>query len=314
MTTIDIQTTISIVTGIINLVLLTFLINFFKTYREIAKEREDLIKEQKNLSDVRTQIAKDELALVDRQNKQLISEKDILQDQLTEILKSEGVDKSFILDNGLLKSLKTDFIKKVEDLTTKLEKIDKTVEKNGDKIVIDGSYHLSIGNGYIVNKEWEKATYHLGLASQVYPQDSNIHFTRGVCYANIRGGIDSDRKSIEAYSQAIIYLSDEKKETRNKAYIYRGAMYKRLGKLDEAENDINFGLSNTGSKHIKADGLYNLACIHSMKNDKENLLEVIKLIKQTDSSYLSAIKYHFMDYFRNFKDDDAFKKAIDKSL
>ena len=104
MTTIDIQTTISIVTGIINLVLLTFLINFFKTYREIAKEREDLIKEQKNLSDVRTQIAKDELALVDRQNKQLISEKDILQDQLTEILKSEGVDKSFILDNGLLKS------------------------------------------------------------------------------------------------------------------------------------------------------------------------------------------------------------------
>lgn len=310
MTQENIQTTISIVTGGINLVLLKFLINFFKTYREIAKEREDLIKEQKNLSDTRTQVAKDELAYTDRQNKQLIGEKEVLQKQLTEILKSQGVDKSFLLDNSALKNLTDDFRGKVDNLTSKLEKIELVVNQSSHEEIIDGSYHLSVGNGYIISKDWEKATYHLDLASQAFPSDSNIHFTRGVCYANIRGGVETDRRSVDAYSKAIVYLPSIEKETRNKAYIYRGAMFKRLGKLDEAECDIRFGLSYTLNKHFKADGLYNLACIHAMRNEKEDLLSVIQTIKQTDISYLSVIKYHFSDYFRDFKDDVDFKKLI----
>lgn len=310
MTPESIQTTISIVTGIINLVLLTFLFNFFKTYREIAKEREEIIKEQKNLSDSKTQVVERELAYTDRQNKQLTNEKETLQKQLMEILKSEGVDNSFLLDNSFLKNLTGDFIEKVDSLTTKLEKVELSINKNGKAENIDGSYHLSIGNGYIVSKDWAKATYHLDIASQAFPNDSNIHFTRGVCYANIRGGNETDSKSIEAYSKAIIYLKDSEKETRNKAYIYRGAMFKRLRKLDEAECDIKFGLANTLNRHFQADGLYNLACIYAMRSDKHNLLGTIKVIKQIDNSYLSAIKYHLSNYFVNFKNDDDFKMLI----
>jgi hypothetical protein len=310
MTTVDIQTTVSIITGVINLALLGFLINFFKTFREIAKEREDLIKEQKNLSDSKTQVVEKELAFTDRQNKQLTSEKDTLQKQLTEVLKSQGVDKNFLLDNNILKNLTDDFVSKVDSLTSKLEKIELAVNQNGNSEIIDGSYHLSIGNGYIVSKDWVKATYHLDLASQAFPHESNIHFTRGVCYANLRGGTETDIKSIDAYSKAIIYFSETEKETRNKTYIYRGAMFKRLGKLDEAECDIKFGLSQTINKHFQADGLYNLACIYAMRNDKENLFGVIKVIKQTDFSYISAIKYHLMDYFKNFKDNEDFLKLI----
>jgi tetratricopeptide (TPR) repeat protein len=311
MTPESIQTTISIVTGIINLVLLTFLIHFFRTFREIAKEREDLIKEQKNLSDTKVEVVEKELAFTDRQNIQLNNEKEMLQKQLTEILKSEGVDKSFLLDNSLLKNLTGDFIEKVDILTSKLEKIELSVNQNGHTVSIDGTYHLSIGNGYIISEDWVKATYHLDLASQAFPNDSNIHFTRGVCYANIRGGIETDCKSIEAYSRAIIYLKDSEKETRNRSYIYRGAMFKRIGKLDEAECDIKFGLANTLNRDFQADGLYNLACIYAMYGDKENLLGTIKLIKQADKSYLLAIKYHLSDYFVNFKNDADFIKIID---
>lgn len=306
----DLQTVISIITGVINLVLLTFLINFFKTFREIAKEREELIKEQKNLSDSKTQVVEKELAFTDRQNKQLLTEKESLQKQLTEVLKSEGVDKSFVLDNSLLKNLTLDFIAKVDMLTTKLEKVELAINQNGEPKKIDGDYHLSIGNGFIISKDWEKAVYHLDLASQVFPLDPNIHFTRGVCYANIRGGRETDGKSIEAYSRAIVYLSDTEKETRSKAYIYRGAMLKRLGKLDEAENDIKFGLSHTSNKHFQSDALYNLACIYAMRNEKDNLYSAIKLIRQSNVSYIDAIKYHIRDYFINFKEDIEFNKLI----
>jgi hypothetical protein len=306
----DIQTTISVITGVINLVLLTFLIHFFRTFREIANEREALIKEQKNLSDSRNEVVKTELDFADRQNKQLLSEKESLQAQLTAVLKTEGVDKSFVLDSELFKNLSSDFIEKVDVLTSKLEKIELTFNQKEQPETIDGNYHLSVGNGYIINKDWIKAVYHLDLASQAFPNDADIHFTRGVCYANIRGGKIADSKSIEAYSNAIIYFTDTELEIRNKAYIYRGAMFKRLGKLDEAESDLRFGLTHTINKHFKADGLYNLACIYSMKNDKENLINTIKAIKITEKSYISAIKNHQSDYFLNFKDDEEFKKLI----
>ena len=306
----DIQTIITVITGVINLVLLTFLIHFFKTFREIANEREALIKEQKNLSDARNAVVEKELAYTDRQNKQLLSEKETLQARLTEVLKTEGFDKSFVLDPSLVKNLPANFIEKVDLLTSNLEKIELTLNQDKPLEAIDGNYHLSVGNGYIVNKDWKKAVYHLDLASQVFPNDPDIHFTRGVCYANIRGGNTTDSRSIEAYSSAIIYLAGTEFETRNKAYIYRGAMFKRLGKLEEAESDIKFGLAHTLNKHFQADGLYNLACIYSMKNDKENLLNTIKLITITGKSYISAIKKHQSDYFLNFKDDEEFKKLI----
>lgn len=308
--TIDLQTTISVVTGIINLVLLGALINFFKTYREIAKEKEELIKEQKNLSDSKTQIVEKELAYTDRQRKQLEIEKEHLQKKLTDILKTEGIGKNFILEPDILQNLTSDFIDKVDLLTTKLELI---ASENEELKPIDGNYHLSLGNGYIISKDWEKAAYHLEYASKAFPTDPNIHFTRGVCYSNMRGGIDTDRKCIDAYSKAITYISNSDKETRNKAYIYRGAMLKRIGKLDEAENDIKFGISQTKNKYFLADGTYNLACIYAMKGNKEQLYDTIKLLKtKYNNSHMATIKYHLNDYFKDFKNDDPFNTLINQ--
>ncbi len=271
--TFDLTTIVTIITGVINLTLLGFLIHFFKTFREIAQEREQLIKEQKNLSDSKTQVVEKELAFTDRQNKQLIAEKEQLQRQLSEAFKSEGIDINFILNNSSLKDLTSEFSEKVEHLTKKLEEIQIGTNSNKQEI-FDGNYHLSLGNGFVVNRNWRKAAFHLDLAALSYPDDWDLHFTRGVCYANIRGDNNTNVKSIEAYTQAIIHIPDGDRQNKSKIYIYRGAIFKRIGKLDEAELDVKYGLSNTDSDFFLADAKYNLACIYALRGDREKLFLV----------------------------------------
>lgn len=305
----DIATTLTIITGVINLTLLGFLINFFKTFREISQERELLIKEQKNLSDTKTQVAEKELAYTDRQNKQLLQEKEQLQKQLSEALKSEGIDINFLINNSSLKELTAGFAEKVEHLTRKLEGIHENIQNNKPQDIFDGEYHLSLGNGFAVNNNWEKATYHLDLAAISYPEDWNLHFTRGISYANMRGGAKTNIKGIEAYTQALIYIPDFEKEFKSNIHIYRGAIFKRINKLDEALMDVEFGMANTNDRFFIADAKYNLACIYAMQNKREKLFAILRELKLANT-FQTGIRHHLDDYFQNFKSDKEFLELI----
>jgi tetratricopeptide (TPR) repeat protein len=305
----DLSTIVTIITGVINLTLLGFLINFFKTFREISQEREQLIKEQKNLSESKTQVVEKELAYTDRQNKQLLQEKEQLQKQLSEALKSEGIDINFLLNNSSLKELTAGFTDKVEHLTRKLEDVQEHIQNNKQHDIIDGEYHLSLGNGFVVNSNWAKATYHLDLAAISYPEDWNLHFTRGVSYANMRGGTNTNIKGIEAYTQAIIHIPGYENEFKSKIHIYRGALFKRINKLDEAELDVEFGLANTQDRYFIADAKYNLACIYAMQNKREKLFSVLRELKNSNT-FKPGLRFHLNDYFLNFKTDKEFLELI----
>lgn len=306
--TFDLTTIITIITGVINLTLLGFLIHFFKTFREIAHEREQLIKEQKNLSDTKTQVVEKELAYTDRQNKQLIAEKEQLQRQLAETLNSGGIDLNFILNNSLLKDMTSNFTEKVENLTKKLEEIQNGTKDNKIEI-FDGDYHMTLGKGFVVNRNWKKAAYHLDLAALSFPDDWNLHFTRGISYANIRGDNNTNIKSIEAYTQAIMYLPDSEQQYKSKIYIYRGAIFKRIGKIDEAEIDVKYGLSNTEDDFLIADAKYNLACIYAMRGDREKLFDALKDLRKMNI-FKPGLRHHLNDYFAKFKNDREFLSLI----
>jgi tetratricopeptide (TPR) repeat protein len=228
-----------------------------------------------------------------------------LQKQLAEVLKSGGINIDFLLNNSSLQNLTSDFTSKVEVITKKLEHVQEVIESNRKYEIADNEYHLSVGNGFLVNKEWKKAAHHLEIASLSQPEDWNLHLTIGICYANIRGGRLTNIKSIEAYTRAIIHIPVIDKEVKGKTYIYRGAMLKRINKLDEAELDVKFGLSQTKSKRFQSDGLYNLACIYAMRNDREELFQVMNKLKPTNA-YMNTIRHHLKDYFKNFENDKEF--------
>ncbi len=301
----DFTNILIIITGTINLTLLGFLISFFKTFREISQEREQLIKEQKNLSDAKTQVVEKELAYTDRQNKQLLQEKEHLEKQISESLKAEGFDINYLLNNSTLREFTAGFTEKIELLTKKLE----DVQNKNHLETSDGKYHYVLGSSFIMNRDWEKAAYHLDMAVISFPEDWQIHVSRGVSYSNMRGNKKANIKAIEAYTQAIIYAPEDEKEFLNKIHIYRGAIYKRINLLKEALLDIEYGLANTTDADIIADGNYNLACIFAMQNEREKLLVLLKKLKN-QKVFMKGIQYHLNDYFINFKNDKEFLELL----
>lgn len=76
----------------------------------------------------------------------------------------------------------------------------------------------------------------LALAESIKWDDFYI---RGVNLANSRGGDGKNLAALRAYNEAIALApADLENNTRSRLHAYRGAILKRLGRLDEAEHDL----------------------------------------------------------------------------
>jgi hypothetical protein len=89
-------------------------------------------------------------------------------------------------------------------------------------------------------------------------------------------------------------------------------MLKRLGRLNEAEADLNIARKLATRDYEILDIEYNFACIYALKGEREKLMDAIKSIRK-HSNYIgpiSAIHAHLNDYFASYANDEEFLKAI----
>src|SRR5262249_3948754 len=76
--------------------------------------------------------------------------------------------------------------------------------------------------------------------AQYRPDDWESCYSRGVAFANARRGKQTDVASLRAYNDAIAFaprMIDD--NLRARLFSYRGAILKRLGRLDENESDLS---------------------------------------------------------------------------
>jgi tetratricopeptide (TPR) repeat protein len=140
--------------------------------------------------------------------------------------------------------------------------------------------------------------------------DWHLHFTRGVAYANMRRGRETNIAALRAYNDAIalapLNLEDR---LRARLFTYRGAMFKRLDRAREAEPDLLEALSLTDDEKENLDTRYNLACVYSLLKRKSDMLAMIHQLNN-NPRYMSAIESHLDDYFAPYQNDPDFRSVL----
>jgi len=121
------------------------------------------------------------------------------------------------------------------------------------------------------------AATHYDKYTAFRPDDWEVHFLKGVAYANCRMGHKTNIASLRAYGDAIALApSSVGCDTRARLHTYRGAMLKRLGRLDEALSELELAGKWAQADYEVYDNYYNLACVHAMRKDKENMLKYLR--------------------------------------
>jgi hypothetical protein len=91
-------------------------------------------------------------------------------------------------------------------------------------------------------------------------------------------------------------------------YTYRGAMLKRLNRLDEALSDFLLAQRWATEPYETMDNQYNLACIYAMLKEKPKMMECISNLSFAPQ-YLHSIKHSH--YFKNYHNDPDFLDCFD---
>lgn len=156
--------------------------------------------------------------------------------------------------------------------TVQLEREKARAETVVDHISLDET--LSMAKACAVEKEWSRAAKYYEIAIKIKEDDWQIYYQLGKAYANTRKETCCV-KAILAYSTAIALMPADRSDERSRLHILRGGIWKRLGRLDEALPDILLGVRSTGNSEVLNDGLYNLACIYAMQDDRKSFDDII---------------------------------------
>ncbi|MDB5471645.1 MAG: tetratricopeptide repeat protein [Caulobacter sp.] len=279
--------------------LLGVLINLAAFARQAERSRADVIEER--LKNVLQQL---EFTKQDgeRAASQLKADNEALKNQLQAALSGSGITLETLAAGASLSTAAEKNQKIIESLIGRLE------SAAHPQNAMSPQLHLEMSKAYAAQKNWSAAAGHLDAYVGVFADDVEAQFLRAVAHANSR---NNDLSALRAYNE-VVALEDTLPDgqMRARAFVYRGAMLKRLGRLAEAESDLKIGrqLAKNGSYEF-FDASYNLACTYALKGDRAGMLAELgnsKMLKR----YKSAIRNHLSDYFWKFKDDEEFLKII----
>src|SRR5208283_2916161 len=95
--------------------------------------------------------------------------------------------------------------------------------------------------------------------------DWEDYYIRGVNLANTRGDHETNLRALRAYSEAIALMPRELPDNdRSRLYAYRGAILKRLGRLEEAQHDLLLAQRWAREAREINDAIYNLAGVAAL--------------------------------------------------
>jgi Flp pilus assembly protein TadD len=169
---------------------------------------------------------------------------------------------------------------------------------------------LELAKVRMAQKNWAEAASLFDVCERIRPLDWEGQFARGVSHANARQGFTSDLAALRAYNEAIALMPPELPDyIRARLFTYRGAILKRLRRLDEAEVDLLTAQRLGPSGEDELDLYYNFAGVYALKGRRDEMMWAVSALKDSPR-YLVAIRSHLRDYFAAFATDEEFLKSI----
>lgn len=170
----------------------------------------------------------------------------------------------------------------------------------------DPETHLQLGKALTVSMRWEEAAEQFEIYLRTYPDNWEVHFLHGTVLANRRRGDSSNQASLRAYNEAIALApQDTDRNLRARLHTYRGAMLKRLGRLDEAESDFLLARRWATADYERFDLSYNLATLSALRASKLSMLDYLAEVPPKHRRHLGS-----NPYFKAFWDDVDFLELV----
>lgn len=279
-----------------------FLLRLTSVIRTADRAWGETKEEQRKLAESRTAFFQE---VSQEKTDKLNAENEALRAKLEEALSTSGITIDSIITGRAISQVSSELSKKIDDLINKMENVERhSVQAR------DPQWHLELAKGHMARRRWSYAAEHFDAYVSSHPSDFRSQLSRGVAFANIRGGETTNLSALRAYNEAIAFANETTEDWMSaRLFIYRGAMLKRLDRLEESEADLLIGKSRATENYELMDVEYNLACIYAMKNDRSKLFET--LVRLTGANReLKAINNHLDDYFANFSTDQEFLSLI----
>lgn len=336
---VELQPYITTLAATLNVVTLGFLVNLANLIRNAAKDKIEILEarnkavqeaadDKAKLLEARIQILEDQRKGVQddlertekwhtRRVEELTLEVEGYKNKLSSSLDKAGIDFESLLLGRSTGNIADELKQMVENSLAEMQGALKEVYAMGEPTVqANPDWYLELGKGLMAKGDWEKAAKQLDKYVQYDPTNWEVQFSRGVSYANTRKGKESDLLSLRAYNEAIAIIPPNSNETdvnmRARLFAYRGAMLKRLNRLDEAEADLNIAYKLARRDFEIRDIKYNLACVYALKGDRASLMDMIASLKshKRHLEEFISIQSHLNDYFSQFANDKEFLDSI----
>ncbi len=237
---------------------------------------------------------------------------DALALQVRRSLGDAGLDAQSLASGRTLSDVSTAARARLKDLLSELQK---TLSRVGAEQTIpespaDAEALLALAQGLMAEEKWLEAARQFDHYARLHPENWEAAYLRGVSFANSRAGATTDLAAVRGANDAITFAPPTiEPDLRARFFAYRGAMFKRLGRLDEAEWDLLFAKARATREYEVNDIRYNLAGVYAMRGDRASLMSMIGELKRSPE-YLAAVRSHVDDYFHAFKNDEEFIAAI----
>ena len=137
------------------------------------------------------------------------------------------------------------------------------------------------------------------------------YYIRAVNLANAREGHETDVEALRAYSEAIALSPAELPENdRSRLYAYRGAILKRLGRLEEAQQDLLLAQKWAREEREINDVLYNLAGVAALGGRRAEAISLLRRLVLRDTGWVGIVAES--RYFKDLQSDPDFRQFIGK--
>ena len=177
--------------------------------------------------------------------------------------------------------------------------------RSPDDRVVNPKVLRVAADGLMAGHHWTQAAEAYEAYTKLAIEDWDASYLRAVAYLNARGGEKVNRQALRAISDAIAYLPpDAPPDWRARLFGYRGTVWKRLGRPEEALADLAVAERHATATYELEDVLYNQACAYALQGDREAMLRAVRaLVGRRSSRIEDSVRPHLDDYFARFQDD-----------